>query len=249
MKRIDLNNPIPYYIQVKESIRQAIEASEWKPGDQIPGEPTLCSIFGVSRTVIRQALGELEHEALINKRRGKGTFVAEPKIVENLVQKLTGFYEDMSDRGHPPVSLILKQLVKPAGSEEASFLQIEPGTPVIEIERLRFVEDLPLVLVTTYIPYLFCSDLLKTDLSHQSLYSVLERQFGLTIARGHRTIESVAANKYEAELLQIDVGAPLMLLDSISFLTDGTPIEYYHALHRGDRSQFEVELIRVRERS
>jgi GntR family transcriptional regulator len=249
MKPIDLNNPIPYYIQVEESLKQAIEAEEWKPGDQIPGEPNLCNIYGVSRTVIRQALGELEHEALIYKLRGKGTFVAEPKIVENLVQKLTGFYEDMSDRGYPPVSQVLKQHVKVAEKKEAVFLQIRPGTQVIEIERLRFVEDLPLVLVTTYIPYEMCMDLVNVDLTRQSLYSALERQFGLTIARGRRTIESVAANVYEAELLQVEVGAPLMLLDSVSFLADGKPIEYYHALHRGDRSRFEVELIRVRERN
>ena len=67
------------------------------------------------------------------------------------------------------------------------------------------------------------------------------------IARGRRTIEAVAANEYEAELLQIDRGAPLILLNSVSYLEDGTPIEYYHAVHRGDRSRFEVELVRIRE--
>ena len=73
----------------------------------------------------------------------------------------------------------------------------------------------------------------------------MEQHLGLVITRGHRTLEAVPANQREAELLQVDMGAPLMLLDSVSYLDDGTPIEYYHALHRGDRSRFEAELVRV----
>jgi GntR family transcriptional regulator len=69
--------------------------------------------------------------------------------------------------------------------------------------------------------------------------------YGLDLARGRRAIEAVSANKQEAELLQISYCDPLILLDSVTFLHDGTPIEYYHAVHRGDRSRFEVELVRV----
>jgi GntR family transcriptional regulator len=115
-----------------------------------------CEIFGVSRTVIRQALADLLHDGLIVKEKGNGTFVAEPKITENLVQRLTGFYQDMADRGTPPVSQVLKQRSVPSNSKVAGFLKLRPGTPLIEIERLRFVQEEPLVLVTTYFPYSFC---------------------------------------------------------------------------------------------
>ena len=244
---VDHTSPVPYYAQVKEALRGRIERGDWKPGDQLPGEPELCTMFDVSRTVIRQALTELMYEGLIVRAKGKGTFIAEPKISENLAQKLTGFYQDMADRGHPPVSRILKQEVTPANAKVASFLQLEPDTATIEIERLRFVKDEPIVLVTTYLPYARCPELLKADLTRQSLYAVIEQHCGLVITRGHRTLEAVAANQRESELLQIEIGAPLMLLDSVSYLEDGSPIEYYHALHRGDRSRFEAELIRVRE--
>jgi GntR family transcriptional regulator len=76
----------------------------------------------------------------------------------------------------------------------------------------------------------------------------MERRYGLVITHGHRLIGAVAANEYEAGLLRIAKGAPLIQLDSVSFLGDGTPIEYYRALHRGDREQFSVELVRVQER-
>jgi GntR family transcriptional regulator len=244
---VDRSSPIPYYVQVKEALREHIEHGDWQPGDQLPGEPELCRIFDVSRTVIRQALREMEYEGLIVRAKGKGTFVAEPKIVESLVQKLTGFYQDMVARGHTPVSQVLKQEVTPASPKVAARLNLEPGTPVIEIERLRFVQDEPIVLVTTYLPYALCPKILHEDLSHQSLYALLEKQYGLVIARGHRTLEAVPANEYAARLLQVKKGAPLILLDSVSYLNDGTPIEYYDALHRSDRSRFEVELIRIRE--
>lgn len=246
-KSINLNSPLPYYAQVKEALKESLSSGEFKPADQLPGEADLCALFKVSRTVIRQALDEMEYEGLILRRKGKGTFVAEPKIVESLAQKLTGFYQDMSAQGLPPISRILRQVRAPANPKVAGMLGLEPASPVIEIERLRFVNDEPLVLVTTYLPYSLCSELLTLDLSRQSLYAVLEGQFGLVIARGHRYLEAVAASLYEANLLQVEAGSPLMRLDSVSYLEDGTPLEYYHALHRGDRSRFEAELIRVRE--
>jgi GntR family transcriptional regulator len=76
----------------------------------------------------------------------------------------------------------------------------------------------------------------------------LEEKYGLEIARGRRTLEVVSANEYEASLLEVEENAPLVLLNSVSYLKDGRPIEYFHALHRGDRSKFEVELVRVRKR-
>jgi GntR family transcriptional regulator len=153
----------------------------------------------------------------------------------------------MADHGNPPVSRVLKQQIVPASAKVAGFLNLPSNTPVLEIERLRFVNDEPIVLVTTYLPFDRCAALLKADLTRQSLYAVMEQQLGLVITRGHRTLEAVPANQHEAELLQVDMGAPLMLLDSVSYLDDGTPIEYYHALHRGDRSRFEAELVRVHE--
>lgn len=244
---IDRASALPYYAQVKEALRGQIENGTLKVGAQLPGEPELCEIFRVSRTVIRQALADLLHDGLIVKEKGKGTFVAEPKIMENLIQRLTGFYQDMADRGTPPVSQVLKQRSVPSNSKVGGFLKLQPGTPVIEIERLRFVQKEPLVLVTTYLPESLCRDLLNIDLTRRSLYTVLERNLGLIIDRGRRTLEAVPANQYEADLLRIEKGAPLMLLESVSYLSDGTPIEYYHALHRGDRSRFESELIRFRE--
>lgn len=244
---IDHSSPIPYYAQLMEALRDAIEHKTWEPGERIPSEAELCEMFELSRTPVRQALDELEREGLINRIKGKGTFVAKPKISEGLVQELTGFFQDMVDRGYTPVTEVLKSEVVPAVPQIANYLGIEPGTPVYEIERLRSVKDEPILLVTTYLPHALCPELSGADLRTRSLYAFLEERCGIIITRGRRIIEAVSASKYEARLLGVEEGAPLILLDSVSYLQDGTPIEYYHAVHRGDRSRFEVELVRIRE--
>lgn len=248
-QQINFESHIPYYIQLMDILKEQIRTAKWLPGDQIPGEQELCSIYNISRTVVRQALLELELDGVINRRKGKGTFIAEPKISEGLVQNLTGFYQDMIERGLKPVTSVLHQVVVPANEKVAIFLAIQPGTEVIDIQRLRYINDEPIQLVTTYIPYAVFPPLATVDLTDRSLYAFLEKEGGIFLTRGRRYIEAVLANETEANLLDIERGAPLLMLDSVSYIESGQPIEYYHAVHRGDRSRFEVELIRVRDQS
>jgi GntR family transcriptional regulator len=246
-ERINFESYIPYYIQLMAILREKVQLGIWVPGDQIPGEQELCGLYRISRTVVRQALRELELEGVVNRRKGKGTFISLPKISEGLVQKLTGFYQDMVERGLKPVTKVLHQNVTPANEKVARFLNCKPGEEVIDILRLRFINSEPIQLVTTYIPFVICPALATADLTNRSLYEFLETECGVFIAKGRRYIEAILANENEAELLGIERGAPLLMLDSISYSESGLAIEYYHALHRGDRSRFEVELLRLRE--
>jgi GntR family transcriptional regulator len=244
---IDLDSHIPYYIQVEEVIRTRIREGVWVPGDRLPSEAELCEMFDVSRTVVRQALQNLIHEGLIKRRKGKGSFVAERKITEQLAQKLTGFYQDMVEQGLQPETQVLKQVIVPASPEVAYHLKIEANTPVTEILRLRSVQQVAIMLVTTFVPYALCPNLVNENLTNQSLYALLENRYGVYIVRGRRIIQAVLAKEYEAKLLGVRPGAPLLRLDSTSYDRSGTPVEYYFAYHSGDRSQFEVELIRSRD--
>lgn len=246
---VDHDSPVPYYHQLKEWFREALSNGALQPSQRIPSEAEICQAFQISRTVVREALDDLVNEGVLYRRKGKGTFVAQPKIGESLVQKLTGFHQDMVDRGFNPVTRVLEQTVVVASKILGERLNLDNGGQVIKIDRLRFVHNEPIVFVTTYIPYNACPGLERDDLTTQSLYAVLEGKYGLEIARGRRTLEAIAANEQEAKLLEIRPGAPIVLLKSISYLKDGCPIEYYEARHRGDRSQFEVELIRVRGKS
>ena len=243
---IDFDSNIPYYVQLMGIIRHFVESGSWKPGTKIPGELQLCSAYEISRTVVRQALRELKFEGVVTTGKGRGTFIAAPKISESLAQKLTGFYEDMVGRGLRPITQVLRQRVLPCPEEMAARLQIPAGAQVIDIKRRRSVGGAPIQLVTSYIPYDLCPRLAHVDLTNRSLYAFLETECGLFIVRGRRFIEAVAAGEQEASLLETELGSPLIRLESISYLEDGRPIEYYHAVHRGDRSRFEVELVRTR---
>jgi GntR family transcriptional regulator len=236
---------VPYYVQLKELLVEQIEHGSWLPGDRLPSEAELCARFGVSRTVVRQALTELVHEGRIVREQGKGSFVAQPKISEGLVQRLTGFYEDMAQRGLRPTSKVLRQEVVPASPALARYLEVEPRSELIVIDRLRYVRGEPLVLVTTCIPRQLCPQLLDVDLQHRSLYDVLRQEAGIVITRGQRWIEAVAATPRQASLLAVRKGAPLIRLESVSYQADGTPVEYYDAIHRSDRARFEVDLVRL----
>jgi GntR family transcriptional regulator len=246
---IDHSSPLPYYFQLKELLIEEIKKGRLKPGQQIPSEFKLCEQFKVSRTVVRQAISSLVQNGYLSRAKGRGTFVTKPKITENLFQNLSGSYEDMLARGIKLVTRVLEQTKWDADGEILEWLKLEQGEPVIKIKRLRFISSEPIALVTTYIPYKLCAPLLEENLTNQSLYNVLEEKYALKIAHGRRSLEAVSADKKTSALLGVKNGAPLMRLNSISYLEDGRPIEYFSALHRGDRSKFVVSLIRVRDHS
>ena len=109
---------------------------------------------------------------------------------------------------------------------------------MIDVLRLRSVDGERIQLVASYIPFEICPALATVDLTNRSLYDFMELECGIFIARGRRYVEAVLASETEATLLGIERGAPLLLLDSISFSETGQAVEYYHALHRADRSRF-----------
>lgn len=246
-EKIDLESHIPFYLQLKRSLQEKIDSGVWMPNDMLPSESKLCKLYGISRTVVRQALREMEYEGQVYRRKGKGTFVAEPKIRESLAQRLTGFHQDMAEQGLATRDEVLFLGLVPADAKVTRYLKLPEGRNVIKLRRLRFVEGEPIALVTTYLPDDLCPRVLEEDFRSQSLYSFLERECGLVLSHGRRMIEAVVANEEEARLMHVKKGAPMVLLDSVSFVEDGTPVEYYHAVHRGDRTRFEIELVRYRQ--
>jgi len=244
--RIDRSSALPYYVQLKEALMEGIEGGRWKPGARLPSEPELCASFDVSRTVVRQALQELVYEGVVVREKGRGTFVAEGKISStSLVHSLVGFHQDMAERGLEPNSKVLEQVMQPAAQPVARYLHLEELSPVIKLERLRFIQDDPIVLVTSYLPYNLCPLALKADFTRQSLYAFLAETYGLTLARGRRRIEATVASEERARLFQVNPGSPLLRMESVTFSEQDQPIEYFIGYFRGDRSRFEVEVLRL----
>ena len=235
--------PVPKYFRIKQAVLERIASGAWAPGAVIPSEVELCREFGVSRTTARKAVSDLAYEGRLLVVQGKGTFVATPKVEEHFVQRAFGIHEDMQRRGITLTTQVLRQEVAEASSEVARRLQLRRGEPVHLIVRLRFVDEEPILVSTTYIPYAFCPDLATEELTECSLYALLRDRYGLAIARGDRRLEAVAADGREARLLDVALGSPLLLLDSVAYAADGRPFEHSVTLQRGDRTIVEVEFL------
>ena len=142
---------------------------------------------------------------------------------------------------------VLQQEIVPADKEIAEFLSMNIGDPLVLLRRLRYLRDEPILIVSSFLPFDKCENLLKVDLSKISLYDFLEKKIGCKLSFGRRTIEATLADPEQAKLLNINKGDPLIFLNSIIYLEDGTPIEFYRSHYRGDRYKFEVELIKIKE--
>lgn len=242
----DRRSPVPLYYQLKQYISAQIANGELSPGQQLPGESELCNLWAVSRTVVRQALSELAYEGLIDRQRGKGTFVAKPKVPEGLISGLTGLADDVAQRGQKLESRVLLLREAPATASIAAKLQLRPGEPIIELERLRFVDGQAWVLVVTYLPAILVPGLIERDLGgSESLYRILREEYKVPILSTTRRVEAALADDREARLFGIRRGDPIIVLRSLSS-TAGPggpqPLEYFVAHHRGDQSAFEIVL-------
>ncbi len=235
--------PIPKYHKVKEALLGQMADGALHPRAPIPSEAELCQQFGVSRITIRKAIGDLVHEGRLRTVQGKGTFMTDPKVGERFIQRSLGLHEEMERRGLRVTTRVLRQEVVPASPEVASRLRLAPGDRVTILERLRSVEHEKLLLSATYIPEALCPTLARDDLSYGSLYVLLRTKYDLSIARGEHSLEAVASREREAGLLGIDVGNPLLLLDTVMYLGSDTPLEYSRVLQRGDRVRVELDFL------
>jgi GntR family transcriptional regulator len=223
-----------------------MQYGDWKPGSKIPGDEELCNIFDVSRTVVRQALRELEFEGWIYRKRGRGTFIAEPKVSGvGLAKSLDAFYRSLVNRGFATKMDILGQAIVPAEDDVAKKLEILQMTPVVQIIQLFSVRGVPLFTSTSHIPYDMCRDLVFADLERGTIYEFIEQKCGLSIGKANRKITAVSADQDQANVLQIKTGDPLIYLESIGYSSDGEPLEYLSGYFLGEQMHFEVEILEV----
>jgi GntR family transcriptional regulator len=239
-RRLDKDSPIPLYYQLKEIVLEHIRQAP--PGETIPTEHELCAQFDISRPTVRQALSELVSEGYLSRAKGRRTEVAKPRIRQDFLTILESYNKEMRDKGLQPLTRVLDCSVMDAEPTVAEALELTPAAGVIHLERLRFADDEPIVLVSSYLPYERLRGLENEDLEERSLYEIIERDFGFSIDRAVRTLQAELAGQMEAELLQIDVGAAIQHIDTIAYLSDGSPIEFSRAKYRGDRNRFSFTL-------
>ena len=230
---LDKDSPVPLHVQLRDLLREQILSGTLPPHTQLPSERELCLQYGVSRITVRQALGELSHEGLIYTTVGKGTYVAVPKVQEEL-QPLSSFTEDVRRRGMTASSRVLQATIVPADDRLAELLRVPRGAEVVRLHRLRLANGLPLAVQLTWLPHHLCPGLLAYDLASSSLFDILRREYHLRLVRAETSIEAALATPEERELLQLPTPAAVLISEQTTYLDTDAVIEFARSVFRGD---------------
>jgi GntR family transcriptional regulator len=241
------SNPtyVPLHHRIYVTLTASLDTGEWKQGDRMPTEAELSAQFGVSLITVRRALDELVRESRIERTRGKGTFVSKQPVERDLTE-LTSFTDEMRNRGRDARTELLHASLAEASPRVASKLAIPAGSAVYSIERLRFVDDEPLLIELVQLPAHLAPGLLDEDLAGQSLYDILSDRHGIHLVRGEESLQPALPSAREAKLLLKDRRHPVLALELVSYTAEGKPVEYCRSIVRGDRARYHFEVNRQR---
>ncbi|MGH8990556.1 MAG: GntR family transcriptional regulator [Acidimicrobiia bacterium] len=236
-------SPVPLHYQVREQISLAIADGRLVPGDLLPPEEDLAAQGSVSRTTIRQALAALVHEGLIERKRGKGSWVVEPRIDQQLIE-LTGFVEDMLSRGLEPEARVISMEVVPADVIVAEELRLPEGSTVVRIERVRLADRRPILFDVSHLPLDIGQRVIAEDLRKRPIFEILESDLEVALNDADYHIRAVAAEDPIATHLGVGRGTPLLMIERTTYSSDGAPVDYENLYYRADRMTFSLRLRR-----
>jgi GntR family transcriptional regulator len=231
------------YQRVGAALAEEIERGRRSPGSRLPPERALAEHFGVSRVTLRRALDELERTGIVS-RDARGWAVASSRIGEP-PNALMSFTEMAASRGLTASARVLEKRVRSASIDEAESLGLAPGAALFELERLRLMDGVPMLIDRSIVPLALAPELDEIDFSTASLYEVLEEGWGLRPARAHYAVEAIAADERLSALLGSELGGPLLRCDQLTEDASGRLIECCEMIYRGDRYRFRATLIRA----
>jgi len=243
LEQITASNGIPLYVQLKDFVYEQIRTGSWKTGERIPTEEELKERFSISRATVRQALAELEREGLLVRQRGRGSFVAKPRI-EMKLHDIYSFTLDLAARGLHPESRVMVFEVVMRNLQITQTLGLRETDPLVKLVRLRLADGDPIMLETTYIPEQLVPGLTREDVMAHRLYALLEERYGLRLERAVETLEPILIDDFAARMLEVSPGSPALFVERTGSLADGRKIELSQAIVRGDRCRYLVELQR-----
>lgn len=225
-------NSTPAYKRIQNAIRTRIESGELQPGDPVASERELARVNDVSLMTARHALAGLEHEGMVERRVGAGTFVSAPKIQFN---KLMSYTEHMSSRGLAPRSRVLVAKIVEHEPEVAARLGMPATGALVKIERLRLTGEEPFALETCYLPAKQFDGLVNVPLARASLFGILERDFGVQLAYADEEVNATQAESKVADLLKIAHGGSVLRIRQVIYSNQGEPIIYVVGFYRSER--------------
>ncbi|MCW2824496.1 MAG: hypothetical protein JWQ91_1413 [Aeromicrobium sp.] len=210
-------------------------------GDKLPPEAELAEALGVSRMTLRQALGSLEGQGWIARKRGRsgGSFVREPRVPVDLTG-LPGFTEQMRRANVRAGARVVRTGVVDPTPEVSAGLELVRGQRVIEIVRVRSARREPLALEETYLPEHLFPGLLDRNLN-ASLYALMRDHYALSPQSAQEWLEPEIASVEQATLLGVEPGSALMLVTRRARAANGIAVEFAHDRYRSDRTRITLQ--------
>ncbi|SDT12543.1 GntR family transcriptional regulator [Microterricola viridarii] len=236
---LDRSSPVPLYFQLAERLRAAIEGGVLEPGARIENEVALAAQIGMSRPTVRRAIQELVDQGLLVRRRGVGTQVVRGRFAREV--QLSSLHDDLVRGNREPSTRVLEYRVVAADAELAAQLGVEPGTELLSLERLRSADGVPIGHLRNHLAPEY-SDIPREALERFGLYQLL-RGRGASMRVAKQSIGARAASAREAELLETEVGAPLLTMSRSLYDDTGRAVEYGSHCYRPDLYSFEVTLV------
>jgi GntR family transcriptional regulator len=237
---------MPLHARISELLVDLIQGNDLTPGEQLPAERELAQMLGVSLAPVRQAILEVVSKGLLERRRGRGTFVRGPEldvkisILHSITQGIRAEHVEVETR-------VLRQQQVPMPREAARALAVRERTAFL-LERVAIVGREPVALLQAYLSVRTYPKLIDSSFAHRSVYETLQEQYGTVVTKADNFIELARSTSAESGKLGIAVGEPLLKVEGTAFAQTGQPVEYFRVLYRSERVRFHVECHRESDR-
>ena len=244
---VQKDSSVPIYSQVERIVMDMIDSGRLSAGQRAPSEREIAETLGISRMTARAAMSNLVADGYLYSVPGKGTFVSNPKMRQDLLE-LTSFTEDMRNRGLRPGARLLGLGIADGAPEKVyRALGLSGNDDLVRIHRLRSADEEPMCLETSYLPRTYVPWLLEEDLESGSLYRALGSH-GLELVKAEEHLEATVVRETESELLTVPVGSPALLIERTTYTEGDRPVEHVKSLYRGDRYRFTAMLFKRKAR-
>lgn len=238
---VDRDQAVPLYHQIFLQLREEITSGERAFGSRLPTEQELSAQFGVSRITARRALDELAENNLVERKRRVGTTVIFRSPAKPFQGNIEQALESLLTFGRATKVKLLEVDRVPARAPIDEALEVEPGSEVVRVVRVRWLDDCPIGYFVSFIPAHIGAQMTRAKLKTTPMLTLIE-EAGVHIGAAHQTISATLADAALSAVLQVDIGSPILRVSRTVLDTDGRPVQHNLAQFRPDKYQIRLDL-------
>lgn len=227
----------PLWLQVHNAVLAMIRDGNLPQDAKLPSESEMCTQFGVSRIVVREAMSQLVAARVVYRLQGRGAFVARREETQDFVGATRSFSGELLDQHHRVTRRILRQHIGTPTARARALLRLGEQDRVVCLDRVLLIDGVPRIMVQTMLPEALVPGLDAIPMADRSLRATLQRQYGIGFVRAQRWLHATMATPEIAALLDIGAGAPVLEIESCARIEGDRPVEYYVAYYRTDQAR------------